>query len=327
MKRFGLALTLLVAPALAAPGVVDAAPTPSTLVAKAKNRTKKKPEPAAAPDEKGAEAESSDEKAATPPPAAQALEEAPAKPAPARARNAAGGRAPMVVALVGANTRTRTSDVGFFDGSNHYSRNWIYPEISLRGLVRPWASASGFQRNLRFDAEFARSVAGKATSDTAGAGSFGVSSWRLALDATCLLDRLIGAWDLGAQVGLGVDAFNIDASNPDYVPSNRLMFLRLGVLGRLPVGERVYLDAMAAYHLMLGLGLSGRGANYGDSSGEHGADATAGLSGDVGLGGVRLVWSLRLTYQLHRAELANSNAVSFWQNDVLASAQLGATFL
>jgi hypothetical protein len=178
----------------------------------------------------------------------------------------------------------------------------------------------------RFDVEFAHSVAGKATSDTLGAGSFGVSSWRLAIDAACILDRLLGGWDLGAQVGLGVDAFNIAASNPDSVPSNRLTFLRLGFLGRLPVGERVHLDAAAAYHLMLGLGLSGRGASYGDSSGEHGADATVGLSGDMGLRGLRLVWSLRLTYQLHRAAIANSNAISFWQNDLLASAQVGASF-
>lgn len=195
---------------------------------------------------------------------------------------------PLLEAMVGFGVRTRNAEIVLAPpgGTRGYEAG-LFPEISLRFELRPFASAEGALRGIFAHAEGFHSI-GLSSKDRDTGEEIGSSALRFFAQVGYLADA--GSLQLGGGLGFGYDAFLLDEN--DTMSSAQYTHLRPALIGRMPIsGELVQLGLDAGLRVVFGTG--DLVPMFGESASAFGFDVGGAVFGNLES---NLAYALRLGY-------------------------------
>ena len=184
---------------------------------------------------------------------------------------------PWLTAQIGGSARLR--DAAFDEpAGTRFSRAW-YPSIDIHAELRPFASVDGVERGFFIRTAFFHSVGLRsrgADNEVVDTTFFGLS-----FDSGLLL-AIERDWEVGFQVGIGVDHFGL-GDTAMLVPSAAYGSLRPGLRGRVRlIQELLTLELNVNYRWVFERGQLS--AAFGSRGESHGVDASLILGGAVDVG-------------------------------------------
>lgn len=201
-----------------------------------------------------------------------------------------GERAPVPIleAMVGFGGRSRNATIDLeAGGAREYSiPSFLFSELSARVLLHPLAKSGGIVSGLFGLVTFFHSI-GLGSEDAMG-NAIGTSALRFSADVG--LFAPLGGVSFGGSLGLGYDAFLLDAN--DTMSSAQYTYLRPGLVFAVPFMDDtlgLQLDA----GLRIGLGAGDLAPMFGTSASAFGFDLMASLGGALEMG---FAYALRVGY-------------------------------
>ena len=194
---------------------------------------------------------------------------------------------PLLEAMIGFGVRTRSATVTLDTGGERGYSAGLFPEISVRLMLRPFASSDGALRGVFLHAEAFHSI-GLSSQDRETGEEIGSSALRIFAQLGYLISA--GSMEIGGALGVGYDAFLLDENTT--MSSSKYTYLRPGAVLRVPLSdELVGLQIDAG--LRVGLSTGGLTPMFAASASHFGYDAGAALYGNLESG---LAYALRLGY-------------------------------
>jgi hypothetical protein len=194
---------------------------------------------------------------------------------------------PVLEAMIGLGVRTRSATISLDTGGERGYSAGLFPEISLRLMLRPFASDDGALRGLFVHAEAFHSI-GLSSQDRETMEEIGSSALRLLVQLGYLVAA--GQMEIGAGLGVGYDAFLLDENAT--MSSSKYTYLRPGAVLRVPLSDEIVQLQIDA-GLRVGLSTGGLTPMFAATASHFGYDVGAALYGNLESG---VAYAVRLGY-------------------------------
>ncbi|AKF05460.1 hypothetical protein [Sandaracinus amylolyticus] len=214
-------------------------------------------------------------------------------------------RAPLLELQFGVVPRSREADVTFQDGRHGRYNAW-YPELAVRGEVRPFNADPGVIQGIYARGFFAHAVGLSSQVDSTGQP---VDSTFYRVDfAAGWLFPLADVLDLGVEFGAGWDTYNL-SENP-LLESAEYVYLRPALRGRMRIYRELFvIGAEVGVRPVLSRGDLNQYGNAGDTIG---FDVGGSIGGGFTLAGTfGITWALQVSYVNYWLSFSDPPDVAF----------------